>query len=84
MAAWVKGADKAVVIDGCFLKCIGRVMKNVIEEQKVISIDAYPLYKQFNDTFLYTDVPEEVRSSLAREVASKVLTELQEEQLATA
>lgn len=84
MAAWVKGADKAVVIDGCFLKCIGRVMKNVIEEQKVISIDAFPLYKQYNDTFLYTDVPEEVRNSLAREVASKVLTELREEQLATA
>ncbi|MEE9195538.1 MAG: putative zinc-binding protein, partial [Alphaproteobacteria bacterium] len=25
MTAWVKGAEKVVVIDGCFLKCIGRI-----------------------------------------------------------
>ena len=84
MAAWVKGADKAVVIDGCFLKCIGRVMKNVIEEQRVISIDAFPLYKEYNDTFLYTDVPEEARNRIAREVAGKVLEELREEYVQTA
>jgi uncharacterized metal-binding protein len=84
MTAWVKGADKAIVIDGCFLKCIGRVMKNVIEKEKVISIDAFPMYKEYKDTFLYTDVPEETRNRLAREVAGKVLEELREEQVAVA
>jgi uncharacterized metal-binding protein len=80
----VPGADKAIVIDGCFLKCIGRVMKNVIEKEKVISIDAFPMYKEYKDTFLYTDVPEETRNRLAREVAGKVLEELREEQVAVA
>lgn len=84
MTTWVKGADKAIVIDGCFLKCIGRVMKNVIEEDKVISIDAFPMYKEYKDAFLYTDVAEETRNRLARKVAGKVLEELREEQVAVA
>ncbi len=84
MNSWVKEADKAVVIDGCFLKCIGRVMKNVIEEKKVISIDAFPLYKEYKEAFLYTDVPEETRNRLAREVADKGLEELKEGQVSVA
>ncbi len=84
MNSWVKEADKAVVIDGCFLKCIGRVMKNVIEEKKVISIDAFPLYKEYKEAFLYTAVPEETRNRLAREVADKGLEELKEGQVSVA
>src|SRR3990170_6143332 len=40
MAAWVKEARKSVMIDGCFLKCHGRVLKNLVAEEKVIHIDA--------------------------------------------
>ncbi len=73
MTAWVKGAEKVVVIDGCFLKCIGRITENVIDEENIIHIDTLPLHKKFSDVFLYTDVPEETRQGVAREVADKVL-----------
>jgi uncharacterized metal-binding protein len=78
MTAWVKEAGEVVVIDGCFLKCIGRVAENVIDNEKVINIDAYPFYKEYSDTFLYTDVPEETRNRLARKVADKILEKLRE------
>ena len=79
MTAWVKGAEKVVVIDGCFLKCMGRMSENVIDKDRIIHIDTNPLFKGYTDTFLYTDVPEETRKELAREVADKVLEKLREE-----
>ncbi len=80
MTAWVKGAEKVVVIDGCFLKCIGRITENVIDKEKIIHIDTNPIHKKFSDVFLYTDVPEETRKEVAREVADKILEKLREEQ----
>ena len=82
MTTWVKGADEVVVIDGCFLKCIGRVLDNAIDEEKIINIDAYPLYKKYTDVFLYTDVPEDARNDAAREVADKILEKLRKKQVA--
>jgi uncharacterized metal-binding protein len=80
MTAWVKGAEKVVVVDGCFLKCIGRIMENVIDKEKIIHIDTNPLHKKYSDVFLYTDVPEETRKEVARKVADKILQKLKEEQ----
>ncbi len=80
MTAWVKGAEKVVVIDGCFLKCIGRITENVIDKEKIIHIDTNPLHKKYSDVFLYTDVPEETRKEVARKVADKLLQKLKEEQ----
>ncbi len=82
MTDWVKGAEKVVVIDGCFLKCIGRITENVIDKEKMIHIDTNPIHKQFSDVFLYTDVPEETRQEVARDVADKVLEKLRGEQAA--
>ncbi len=76
MTAWVKGAEKVVVIDGCFLRCLGRVLENVIDKEKIIHIDANPLYKEYSDVFLYTDVPHDARNELARRVADKILEKL--------
>ncbi len=76
MTDWVKGAEKVVVIDGCFLSCLGRVLENVIDKDKIIHIDSNPLYKEYSDVFLYTDVPEDARNKLAREVADKILEKL--------
>ena len=81
MTAWVKEAEKVVVIDGCFLKCIGRITENVIDKEKIIHIDTNPMHKKFGDVFLYTDVPEETRKEVAREVADKILENLREEQV---
>ncbi len=80
MTAWVKQAEKVVMIDGCFLSCIGRVLNNVADEEKIIHIDALPLYRKYSDVFLYTDVPETKRNELAREVADKILDRLNAEQ----
>ena len=76
MATWVKTADKVVMIDGCFLQCHGRILKNLIRAEKVLHIDALPLYKKYTDIFLMDDVPEEERKVVAREVADKIIATL--------
>lgn len=78
MARWVKEADKAVMIDGCFLKCIGRVLNNVVDEEKIIHIDALKLYNRYTDLFSMEDVPEAERIDTARHVANQILTGLRD------
>jgi uncharacterized metal-binding protein len=79
MARWVKDAEQTIMIDGCFLKCHGRVLKKLIGEDKVVHIDALPLYKKYTDIFLMDDVPEEERKAVARQVADKIIALLKEE-----
>ena len=76
MARWVKDADRVVMIDGCFLKCLGRILKNFIDEERIIHIDSLPLHNKYGDLFLYTDVPEAERTEVALGVADKILTML--------
>lgn len=76
MASWVMAADKVIMIDGCFLKCHGRILNNLIGERKVVQIDALPLYKKYTDVFLMGDVPEEERKAVARQVADKIKAQL--------
>ena len=78
MARWVKEAEKGIMIDGCFLKCHGRVLKKLIGEEKIIHIDALPLYKKYTDIFLMDDVPEDERKAVARQVADKIIANLKE------
>lgn len=78
MARWVKEANVSVMIDGCFLKCHGRVLSKIVGEDKVIEIDALPLYRKYNDIFLMDDVPEEERKAVARQVADKIIAKLKE------
>lgn len=79
MARWVKGAEKAIMIDGCFLKCHGRVLSQLIGKDKVVQIDALPLHKKYTNIFLMDDVPEEERKEVARQVADKIVAMLKEE-----
>lgn len=74
MARWAREAEKAIMIDGCFLQCHGRVLKGLIGEEKVVEIDALRLYNKYTDVFSIDDVPEEERKAMARQVADKVLT----------
>ena len=78
MAHWVASADKSIMIDGCFLKCHGRVLKRLIGEERVVHIDALPLYKKYTDVFLMEDVPEEERKAVARDVADKIIATLEQ------
>ena len=73
MARWVKEADKVVMVDGCFLKCIGRVLNNLVDEEKIVQIDALPLYEKYTDVFYMEDVPEAERIDTARHVADQIL-----------
>ncbi len=76
MTRWVKEADKVVMIDGCFLKCIGRILKNLVDEEKIVHIDALSLYKKYTDVFYMEDVPEAERKDTASHVAAKILSAL--------
>ncbi len=79
MAGWVKDARRVVMIDGCFLKCLGRVLNDYIDAEKIIHIDALPLHKKYGNVFLYNDVPEAERTEVAGQVADRILTKLREE-----
>jgi hypothetical protein len=50
------------------------VLKNLVDEGKVVHIDALPLHKKFGDVFLMDDVPEEERNQVARHVADQIVT----------
>ncbi len=78
MARWVKEADKVVMIDGCFLSCLGRVLNNLVDEEKIVHIDALKLYNKYTDLFDMEDVPEAERIATAEQVADKLLPTLRD------
>lgn len=73
MARWVRDAEQVVMIDGCFLKCHGRVLGKLIGADKVIQFDALPFYKKYTDVFLMDHVPEAERKAVARQVARTII-----------
>lgn len=79
MTQWVKGANKIIMIDGCFLSCIGRVVNNLVDENKIVHIDALKIHNKYSDAFLMDDVPEAERKETARQVADKILEMLGKE-----
>ena len=79
MAGWAKKANKVVVIDGCFMHCHSRIMKNVVGRENMIQFDALPMYnksKKYSETMLVDEVPEVERKDLARQVADNILATL--------
>jgi len=81
MAEWAKKSDKVVVIDGCFMHCHGRIMKNIIGSESIIQFDALPMYnkdKKYSETMLVDEVPEAERRDLAQQVADKILAKLKD------
>jgi len=79
MAQWAKKAEKVVVIDGCFMHCHGRIMKNIVGRENVLQFDALPMYNKnnkYSNTMLVDEVQEAERKDLARQVAEKVLAVL--------
>lgn len=79
MADWAKKASNVVVIDGCFMRCHGRIMKNIVGAENMIQFDALSMYNKdgrYTNAMLIDEVPETKRKELARQVADKVLTAL--------
>jgi uncharacterized metal-binding protein len=84
MAEWARKANKVIVIDGCFMHCHGRIMKNVVGRENMIQFDALPIYNKgnkYSDTILVDEIPEAERKDLARQVADKVLASLRDDTL---
>lgn len=78
IARWMKEARKVVVIDGCFLHCHGRILKNLVAEDRIAQFDALSVYQKYNDLFDIDAVPEEERKRVARQVADRVLADMAE------
>ena len=77
IAEWMREARKVVVIDGCFLHCHGRILKNLIAGEKIAEFDALAVYQKYTDLFDIDDVPEEERKLVARQVADSVLAAME-------
>ncbi len=76
MTRWVKEADKVVMLDGCFLACIGRLLNNQVDRDKIVHIDALSIYHKYTDLFDMEDVPEPERIDTATQVAEAILPRL--------
>lgn len=77
IAAWMREAQKVVVIDGCFLHCHGRILKNLISEEKIAQFDALAVYQKYTDRFDIDEVPEQERKLAARQVADSVIAAME-------
>lgn len=76
MAKWMTTADKIVLIDGCFLRCHGRVLENLVPKEQLVEFDALSYYRKYGEHFDIDAVPEAERKETARLVADAVLAEL--------
>jgi hypothetical protein len=76
MSRWVRTAERSVMIDGCFLKCHGRVLGKIVPPEKVVHVDAFSIYRKYADALLVDEVPEPEREAMARKVADAVAARL--------
>ena len=65
-----------LLIDGCFLRCHGRILENLIAADKLVQFDALSFHKKYNDIFDVDDVPEAERKQVAQSVAEWVLANM--------
>jgi uncharacterized metal-binding protein len=74
IARWFKTANKVVLIDGCFLRCHGRILERMLDGDKLLQFDALAIHRKYSDIFDADDVPEAERTATARQVADHVLS----------
>ena len=76
LSQWVRKAGKIVLIDGCFLRCHGRILENLVGRDNLVKFDALSFYGEYTDRFDIDSVSEVERKETARIVADIVLAEL--------
>ena len=76
ISQWTKNAEKVILIDGCFLGCHARILRNVLGKDRLIEFDALSHYKKYTDVFDIDDVPEKERHQVARDVADWVVSQM--------
>ena len=72
----VRNAERAIVIEGCFLRCASRMMAGVLDEFKPEIIIADSLYELDGNFFGIEELPDEQIQSLANQVALQVVKKL--------
>lgn len=77
ISQWMMKSKKVVLIDGCFLHCHERVMKNLLGKNQLTTFDALSHYKKYSNLFDIDDVPEKERKQVAQDVANWVLSSLE-------
>ncbi len=78
MARWVADAPRVVVIDGCHLRCHGRIVERLVPPGRVHGFNAQARHRKFGDLFEIDSVPEADRKAVAGDVAGWVARQLQE------
>lgn len=76
IAEWVKRAETTVLIDGCGLRCHGRVLESLLGKEKLIQFNALAIHRKFADVFDIEAVPEDKRLQTARAVVEGILSAL--------
>ena len=76
IAQWIRGAEKVVLIDGCFLGCHGRILEGLLKKDQLVQFDALKVYRKYTDVFGIDEVSEAEREQAARHVADSVLVKL--------
>jgi uncharacterized metal-binding protein len=76
LSQWIRKAGEIVLIDGCFLRCHGRILENLVGRENLVQFDALSFYGEYTDRFDIDSVPEAERKETARIVADIVLAEL--------
>ena len=75
-ANWVENSEKVVLIDGCFMRCQGRILENLLGKDKLVQFDALSHYKKYTDLFEIEDVPMAERIEVANDVADWVISSI--------
>jgi len=78
MAKWAEQAEQTVLIDGCGLRCHGRILQNLLDEKSLVEFNALSIHRKDADVFGIDEVPESERLLAAKQVADRVLADLKE------
>ena len=78
IARWIHSAERVVLIDGCFMRCHGRILENMLPSERLLQFDALSHYNKYTDCFYVDDVPEAEREETVRSVVDWVLSQLRD------
>ncbi|MHC4166678.1 MAG: putative zinc-binding protein [Planctomycetota bacterium] len=51
IARWIRGVEKVILIDGCFLSCHGRILEGLLKKDQLVQFDALKVYRKYTDVF---------------------------------
>lgn len=72
MAKWVKSSSTVIMIDGCFLSCHGRVLKNIVKSKKILHINAHSIHKKHGNDFAIGEILDTDLNELASQVVETI------------